>query len=203
MLSRDRILDAALKVARAEGLAGLSQRKLASELGVSAMAMYRHFRDKDALVHALLDHVIDPDALLAHRSDDVEEALIAVFTDLRALFLREPALAPLAGTPASLGTNGLRFLDGLMSWLLDAAELEPSDATLLVHHALNYTLGASMIAAGAKSTDALTAARTRFADLDVTEYPALVKAAPSLLGFVSDPMFDRGLRTLVHARLSR
>ena len=101
MLSRDKILDAALKVARTEGLAGLSQRKLAKELGVSAMAMYRHFRDKDALVHALLDHVVDADALLAHQSDDLEESLLATFTELRALFLREPALAPLAGTPAS------------------------------------------------------------------------------------------------------
>lgn len=203
MLSRDKILDAALKVAREEGLGGLSQRKLAKELGVSAMAMYRHFRDKDALVHALLDHVIAPDVLLAHRSDDIEESLIAVFTDLRALFLREPALAPLAGTPASLGANGLRFLNGLMGWLMETSELQADDATLLVHHALNYTLGASMIAAGAKSTDGLAAARTRFAGLDVGDYPALVKAAPSLLGFVSDEMFDRGLRRIIHSLVAR
>lgn len=201
VLSREKILDAALEVVRRRGLAGLSQRKLAAELGVSAMAMYRHFRDKEALVHALLDHVIDADALLAHRGDDVERSLIAVFTELRALFLREPALAPLAGTPASLGPNGLRFLDGLMGWLAETSRLSAVDATHLVHHALNYTLGASIIAAGAQSTDALEAARARFEGLDTAEYPALIDAAPHLLGFVSDAMFDRGLRAILRAGL--
>lgn len=38
---------------RAEGIAAVTTRRVAGELGVTPMAMYRHFRDKDALVQAL------------------------------------------------------------------------------------------------------------------------------------------------------
>ncbi len=200
MLTREKILDAALVVARAEGLGGLSQRKLAKELGVSAMATYRHFKDKDALVHALLDHVIDADALLAHRQDHLEEGLVAVFTGMRAMFVNEPVVAPLAGTPASLGPNGLRFLDGLMEWL--HAQLDTQTATRVVHHALNYTLGASTIAAAAQSTGAVAVAKERFDELDASSFPTLIGAAPHLLGFVSDAMFEQGLRLIVQSLLA-
>lgn len=52
---RGRILAAAERLLRAEGIAALSTRRVASEMGVTAMAMYRHFRDKDALVQALVE----------------------------------------------------------------------------------------------------------------------------------------------------
>jgi AcrR family transcriptional regulator len=50
-----RILAAAERLLRAEGIAALSTRRVASAVGVTAMAMYRHFRSKDALVQALVD----------------------------------------------------------------------------------------------------------------------------------------------------
>ena len=51
---RARILEAAERLLRTEGIAALSTRRVASEVGVTAMAMYRHFRDKDALLQALI-----------------------------------------------------------------------------------------------------------------------------------------------------
>jgi len=55
MTPRARVLDAAERLLRAEGIAALSTRRVASEMGVTPMAMYRHFRSKDALVQALVD----------------------------------------------------------------------------------------------------------------------------------------------------
>jgi AcrR family transcriptional regulator len=52
---RGRILAAAERLLRSEGVAGVSTRRVASAVGVTAMAMYRHFRSKDALVQALVD----------------------------------------------------------------------------------------------------------------------------------------------------
>ena len=49
-----RILKAAERLLRTEGIQALSTRRVASEMGVTAMAMYRHFRGKDALVQALI-----------------------------------------------------------------------------------------------------------------------------------------------------
>lgn len=49
------ILDAARQICVDEGIDGLSMRKLAGRLGVTAPALYRHYRNKQALVQALVD----------------------------------------------------------------------------------------------------------------------------------------------------
>lgn len=53
-MSRDRIFDAAKAILQQEGLAGLTMRKVAGRSGLSPMAIYRHFADKDALIDALM-----------------------------------------------------------------------------------------------------------------------------------------------------
>lgn len=58
-LSRDRIVEAAADVVRAEGIAALSMRRVARHLRSSPMALYRHVADKDALLALLLDHIAD------------------------------------------------------------------------------------------------------------------------------------------------
>ncbi len=53
-MTRDRILSAAKVVADRAGIANLTIRKVAARAGVSPMALYRHFEDKDALLSALV-----------------------------------------------------------------------------------------------------------------------------------------------------
>lgn len=55
-MTRDRIFEAASRILAQEGVAGLSIRKIARESGLSAMGLYRHFADKDALLNALMAH---------------------------------------------------------------------------------------------------------------------------------------------------
>jgi AcrR family transcriptional regulator len=54
-MSRDRIFAAAKAVLDREGLPGLTVRKVADRAGVSPMALYRHFADKDTLLNALME----------------------------------------------------------------------------------------------------------------------------------------------------
>lgn len=54
-LSRERVLKAALDLVDAEGLAALSMRRVAAELGVEAMALYRYAPSKDALLDGLVE----------------------------------------------------------------------------------------------------------------------------------------------------
>jgi AcrR family transcriptional regulator len=51
---RDALLDAALVRLQADGIAKLSLRALAADVGVSPTAVYRHFEDKLALLAPLL-----------------------------------------------------------------------------------------------------------------------------------------------------
>jgi AcrR family transcriptional regulator len=53
-MTRDRIFAAARELFDREGLEGLSIRKVAAAVGLTPMALYRHFADKDALIDALM-----------------------------------------------------------------------------------------------------------------------------------------------------
>jgi AcrR family transcriptional regulator len=56
-LSRERVLRAAIAHADAGGLEALSMRKLADELEVAPMALYRHVANKDDLIDGMVDIV--------------------------------------------------------------------------------------------------------------------------------------------------
>jgi AcrR family transcriptional regulator len=54
MSTRERILAAARKAFDRHGIDGLSLRQVAAKVGITPMAIYRHFRGKEALVDALV-----------------------------------------------------------------------------------------------------------------------------------------------------
>ena len=81
---RGRLCDAAAKLFLEEGEAGLSMRRLAAEVGCSAMAPYRHFADKQALIAAIRAQAFDrlAEALDGvardnrHRAADIGDAYV-------------------------------------------------------------------------------------------------------------------------------
>jgi len=57
-LSRDRVLRAAVALADDSGIESLSMRKLADELGVVPMALYKHVAHKEELLAGMIDVVV-------------------------------------------------------------------------------------------------------------------------------------------------
>ncbi|MER5456112.1 TetR/AcrR family transcriptional regulator C-terminal domain-containing protein [Micromonospora sp. NPDC002389] len=57
LLSRERIVEAAVALIDADGLAGFSTRRLAAELGVRGPSLYNHFATKDAILDAVADSI--------------------------------------------------------------------------------------------------------------------------------------------------
>ena len=58
-LSRQRIVATSFGLLEREGWEALSMRRLAQELDVWPMAVYRYFHDKDELVDALVGHAVE------------------------------------------------------------------------------------------------------------------------------------------------
>lgn len=56
-LSRERVLEGAVRVADARGVASVSMRKVAEELGVEAMSLYHHVAGKDEILDGIVDLV--------------------------------------------------------------------------------------------------------------------------------------------------
>ena len=57
-ISREDIVQAAVRVVAADGGAEISIRGLAASLGVSPMSLYRHIRDKDDLLDEVVDRLL-------------------------------------------------------------------------------------------------------------------------------------------------
>src|SRR2546429_3334688 len=57
-LTRERVLAAGIELADRDGLESISMRRLAQELGVEAMSLYTHVRNKDDLIDGMVDAVI-------------------------------------------------------------------------------------------------------------------------------------------------
>ncbi|MFE2918442.1 TetR/AcrR family transcriptional regulator [Kitasatospora indigofera] len=57
-LSRDRVLRAAVALADGTGIEALSMRRLAQELGVVPMALYKHVANKEELLDGMVDAVV-------------------------------------------------------------------------------------------------------------------------------------------------
>jgi AcrR family transcriptional regulator len=68
-LSRERVLDAAIKLADRGGLESLTMRRLGQELGVEGMALYYHFANKDEVIDGMVDLVFSEIDLPAAGAD--------------------------------------------------------------------------------------------------------------------------------------
>jgi AcrR family transcriptional regulator len=69
-LDREAVVDAALRIADAEGLEVVTIRRLAHELSVTPMALYWHFKDKDRLLAAVADRLWEETATGLDRALD-------------------------------------------------------------------------------------------------------------------------------------
>jgi DNA-binding transcriptional regulator YhcF (GntR family) len=118
-LTRERIVAAAIRVADAEGLAQLSMRRIATELGTAPMSLYRHVSGKDELLVSMMDSVLGEDPLPA-RPPKGWRARLELSSRLQWQgFRRHPWLAPaLSITRPQLIPNGMRHTE----WALRAVD---------------------------------------------------------------------------------
>ncbi|MGY1751459.1 TetR/AcrR family transcriptional regulator [Modestobacter sp. SYSU DS0511] len=88
-LSTDRVLRAAVDLADAVGIEAMSMRRLATELGVVPMALYKHVANKDQLLDGMVDVVVgefEP----ADPALDWQAAVRARVLSARRVVLRHP-----------------------------------------------------------------------------------------------------------------
>ena len=184
-LSKQAVLDVALAIADAEGLETLTVRRLAQELGVTPMAMYWHFKNKDEVLDGLADRIMgeldvasDPDLPW----NEQVEGLLRSFVDvLRA----HPCAGPLLSTRNALGEHGLAAWERALD-ILWRAGFPPDDATDLIRHVVH---GAIALVAGGPGrwpagTEELEERHRRhqayLESLPPRQFPRLVEAARPL-----------------------
>jgi AcrR family transcriptional regulator len=141
LLSRDRIVTAALALIDSEGLAALSTRRLAAELGVSGPSLYNHFATKEAILDAVADTVVDQVDLSmfgggasgatsegTSAGTDWRKALLDWGRSYRSALTEHPNIVPFLATGPGLRPAGLRMADAVFGGMVEAG-WPPAQAT--------------------------------------------------------------------------
>ncbi|WP_307134254.1 TetR/AcrR family transcriptional regulator [Streptomyces aurantiacus] len=121
LLSTDRIVGAARTLVDAEGLAALSTRRLAAELGVSGPSLYNHFRTKDQILEAVADSVsAQVDLSMFEDGRDWRTALHDWAVSYRAALRDHPNIVPVLARGPGRRPAGLRLADAVFGAMVDA-----------------------------------------------------------------------------------
>jgi AcrR family transcriptional regulator len=204
-LTKEAIVEAALKVLDADGLDAVTMRRVAQELDTGAASLYAHVADKEELITLLMERVIgevpvpEPDGQCdwqqyAKQFGRAVRATMAAHNDIaRAAFARIP-----------LGPNAVRSMETMVGVLRSsglpdqvvafASDLLPLYVTAIAYEESLYSqqgVSAEEMAAYANQM------RDYFAALPADEFPTLKALAGPLTAGTGDERFEFGLEVLV------
>ncbi|MEU4709413.1 TetR/AcrR family transcriptional regulator C-terminal domain-containing protein [Nocardia salmonicida] len=116
-LSRDRVLDAAIRVADRGGVEAITMRRVAQELGVEAMSLYNHVPNKDAILDGVVDAVFAAIELPAAGGVDWREAIRARARSARSVLAQHSWALGLMDSRRNPGSATLRHHDAVLGVL--------------------------------------------------------------------------------------
>jgi AcrR family transcriptional regulator len=210
-LDREAIVDAALALADADGLEAITLKRVADRFGVTAMALYWHFEDKDALLGAVGDRIWQTAAQALERSmvgaapaqDDGWGQLRLTLDALVCAMRAHPATAELVARRVAECEAGLEITE-LTLGLLARHGITPEAAADLARFILCSAVMLVDNQAGIEIVDPAQRAeqqrrkRITLASLPADRYPHTVAAAAYLTDCDSpDRYFARGFDAII------
>jgi AcrR family transcriptional regulator len=197
-LTHDQIAGAALELVDREGLKALSMRRLAAELGVAAMSLYRYFRDKDEL----LDAVVEASSRRAESrvvlAGPWQQQLQTLMRALRRNLTHHPSLVQIRLARPMLTPAALRLTEGAMR-VLTGAGFAPDAAARAYRTLFLYTFACSAFDAGRDSGELVRLTASALTALPADEYTAIAGAVPELAATMdAETQFEHGLDVIIH-----
>jgi AcrR family transcriptional regulator len=120
-LSKAAVAERALRLGDQEGLEAVTIRRLAQELGVTPMALYWHFKNKDELLLGVIDHVLAGVRADRSAADPWPVQLRAMVEALVAVMREHPVLPDLLpGVDKSRATSFTRATNDALALLAEA-----------------------------------------------------------------------------------
>ena len=143
-LSVDSIVSAAVALADAEGVGAVSMRRIASELGVGTMSLYRYVETKDDLLDLMTDQVMGEnggeDGGGAETTGRWREDLRDLAVRYRRLMLRHPWVLSIGASRPPMGPNVMRRTERLLG-VLDGFGLEAQQIAELTGTVVAFVRG--------------------------------------------------------------
>ena len=198
-VSRQAVLDAAMRLIEDHGVAGLSMRKLAAELGVAVTSIYWHVGNREALIDELVQEMVHGLEAMHARGSTPTERIVSLATDLRRILRDHPHLIGLVN---ERGLTPAMFLPSqrALAHEVTAAGLSGARAAEAVQAVQYHAIGFVLIE---RHTERSPEQHPSAEDLWHPENAADPELAATLAAPVdADRLFDLSIRALVEAVLS-
>ncbi|MER6241786.1 TetR/AcrR family transcriptional regulator [Streptomyces griseorubiginosus] len=174
---REEILDAALAIADERGLEAVSMRALAERVGVTPMALYRHVKDKAALLDGMVGRLLSAllptdgaDGALAGEEPTWDQRLNALAHACRAVTQRHPWAAHLLFSRPAVTPDAVRAVDIIYLALVEAGVPE-SEVPRLERLISTFVIGFAASEASGRFTPGALDPRGRRGQLPAGELP--------------------------------
>lgn len=207
-LTLERIVAAAVSVADADGLEAVSMRRVATELGVGTMSLYRYVPGKSELLELMLDHVqaVAEQDEAEYRALPWRELLLRFGRGIWELYLRHPWLLQVNQARPLLGPNAMRGLNLSMAGLEGLGLTDQERLSVIVAiesyvsgSARNHVGGLEAARRTGVSDEEFWAAQGPFLSEAMRSggFPALAKLDENTFDIPGERIFEFGLARLV------
>ena len=204
-LTRERIVEAALRIMDSEGLEAVTMRRIGRELGVEAMSLYNHVEDKEEVLDWICERVM-ANFEFPRPSGDWAETCRRAARSWRRLLQAHPDLIRLfaQGRGPVRSVESLRPMEFALQ-LLREAGLSDRDAVQAFHAVGAYIQGFVMMEHGSVAGGPQHAKihQEVAAALNPDEFPAFRAVGPYFAECDLDDQFEFGLDLLIEGLLAK
>jgi AcrR family transcriptional regulator len=185
-LSRERVVRAAVALADEGGIGSLTMRRLGSALGVEAMSLYNHVRNKEDLLDGMIDHVFSK-ITVPRPGQDWREGLRVRSLSAREVLGKHRWAVTLMDSRRSPGVSRLRHDDAVLGCLRKGGFSAPMTVRAVVLLD-SFVYGFALTEASLEDVD-----KPRAAELSNTVLEGLSpELFPNLCEIYSEPFIREG-----------
>ncbi|MEU4328507.1 TetR/AcrR family transcriptional regulator [Nonomuraea dietziae] len=201
-ISRPEIVAAALRVIEEDGTGALTMRRLAREVGSTAMALYHHVRDKEELLLLLLD---DYAAGIPHPAlpDEPRERMVAAAMAMHDAVSGCPWAVDILKADDLMSVGALWYPEQIVDAAVRAGLTieEAVDAYRIIWRYTAGEIGGRAAARRRREEGGPTYRERVFAELDAKEFPRLSTVARRWEDLTARDTYAKGVRALVNGLL--
>lgn len=207
-LSEEAIVDAALAVARADGLAAVTMRRVAAELDTGAASLYVYVRNRDELLRTMLDRVAGEVPLVKPDKRRWRKQVHDLLDAFRIGLETYPGLATVLPQEPLVMDSAMAALENLLG-LMVAGGIGPQDAAwgcdnlMLIVTATAGEADVRKAAGMSFDGDFIEGLRDTFAAMPPRDYPNIVSHADELVAGSGADRFHFAIDTFLDGLVAR
>src|SRR3989442_8333357 len=178
-LSRERVLGAAVALADREGIEALSMRNLGQEVGVEAMSLYNHVRNKEELLNGMV-YLVYSEIVHPTAGEEWPTAMRVRRISARQALKRRPWAIGLMESRAQPGPATLRHHDAVLRNLRESGfsiEMAAHAYSLLDSYIYGFTLNEQSLPFDNSPAKIAEVAGNIMREMPAGEYPYLTEMA--------------------------